>query len=159
VEGALPRFRLADAYEVMPDRAAIPARIADPSFDPARTVILEENPGFPSGTGASPPWRITGYRYLGNEITAQVEADRPCLLVHAENWFPYWRATVDGQDTEILRAYGVIRAIPLAPGRHEIDLRFVSEPFELGKRVSAGTLLAAVVVLALGLRRRPHRPE
>jgi hypothetical protein len=65
---------------------------------------------------------------------------------------------VDGADAPILRAYGVLRAIPLAPGRHEVDLRFVSEPFELGKRVSAGTLLAALGVLALGLR-RPRRPE
>lgn len=154
VEGALPRFRLADAYEVILDRAAIPARIADPSFDPARTVILEEDPVFPPGSGDTPPGRITGYRYLGNEITAQVEVDRPCLLVHAENWFPYWRATVDGAEAPILRAYGVIRAIPLAPGRHEVDLRFVSEPFELGKRITGGTLLAAALALALGARRR-----
>jgi hypothetical protein len=65
---------------------------------------------------------------------------------------------VDGQDVPILRAYGVIRAIPLSPGAHEVELRFVSEPFELGKKISAVTLLGAAGILALG-RRRARRPE
>lgn len=158
VEGALPRFRLVDAYEIVADRSAVPERIADPSFDPARSVLLEESPGFPSVAGEAPPGKIEGYRYLGNEITAQVEVDRPCLLVHAENWFPYWHATVDGAETPILRAYGTLRAIPLGPGRHEVDLRFRSAPFEAGKRITGATLLLALGGIVAGTRRR-RRPE
>lgn len=158
VPDSLPRTRLAGNYEIL-DRERMPARILEPDFDPARTVLLEESPGFtadPADTMS--PGRVTGTVYDGNVITVEVDTTRPALLVHAENWFPYWHAFVDGTEQPILRAYGTLRAVAVPAGRHEIVFRFVSKPYRVGKDVTLATLgivgLLALVALAAERRRR-----
>jgi len=154
----LPRTRLAASYEVM-DREAMPARILQPGFDPARTVLLEKPPGFAADPAdTTSPGRVTATTYDGNTITVDVDATRPALLVHAENWFPYWHAFVDGTEETILRAYGTLRAVPVPAGRHEIVFRFVSKPYRLGKDVTLGTLaLAGVLALVAAAGRFRRR--
>ena len=88
---------MAGEYEVIADPAAIPSRIVDPQFDPERTVLLEEAPGFESVAGdTTRAGRVVEMAYDANRVEITVEAERPCLLVHAENWFPYWSVLVDG---------------------------------------------------------------
>ncbi len=170
--GFLPRFRLVDSYAVEADRSKIAARLADPAFDVARAVILEEPAPFPSAAGgaaagggaggdstaaageATEPGRVVSYAYDGNEIRVTVEATRPCLLVHSENWFPYWRATSGGgRELPILRANGTIRAIPLEAGAQEIELRYRSDPYERGKWITGATVLLGALVIVWPRRR------
>ncbi|HMB69139.1 MAG TPA: hypothetical protein VKU85_07495, partial [bacterium] len=156
VPDALPRFRLVEEFEVVSDRSTIAARLLRDDHDPSRTVILEEDPGFPSPApdpAAGPPGTILSYEYDGNDIRAVVRADRPCLLVHAENWFPYWHAWRGEEELPILRADGTVRAVPLPPGEHELRFEFVSVPFEVGKRVSLGTLLLVLAGCGVDLVR------
>jgi hypothetical protein len=167
VPNPLPRFWLADQYEVQPDRSRIPSRIADPAFDVARQVILESDPGFPSApadTSAVVPGRILNYAYVANDINVEVETVRPSLLVHSENWFPYWHAYEMegdrlGPELPILRANGALRAIALSPGKHTIALRYISRPFALGKLLtfsSAGLCIAGILLISLRKRARAH---
>ncbi len=160
--GFLPRFWVVDQYEVIEDRARIAARIAEGSFDPARRVILEEAPSFASVDSAGEAGQVTGYAYRGNGIDVSVEALSPCLLLHSENWFPYWKAYAEGAGGErrelpILRANGTIRAIPLAAGTHAIQLRYRSGPYERGKWITLGTVGACLIGILLPLRRGVHR--
>jgi hypothetical protein len=156
VGGAAERFRLVEDWELVEDRSEVAARIADPRFDVATTVLLEEEPGFPARTDlATPPGRIDDYTYDGNRIRVEVETERPCLLVHAENWFPYWHAYRDGVELPILRANGTLRAIPLPAGRSEVRLEFRSEPYRIGRALSGCTVGLSVLALGLaGIRRR-----
>jgi hypothetical protein len=159
VAGVLPRFRLVENWIVEEDRFAIPGLIADPAFDVERTVVLEEDPGLtPGPEGAGAPGTVLSYSYDGNRIRVSVDARRPCLLVHAENWFPYWTAWRGEEELPILRADGTIRAIPLAAGNHELELRFRSAPYELGKTISLATLAACAIFLAAGRLVRRKAP-
>ncbi|MEZ5066702.1 MAG: hypothetical protein R3B81_18405 [bacterium] len=158
VAGARPRFCLVEQWELLADRADAPARIADPTRDILRTVLLEEDPGFPSNPDADgAPGTVEDYEYDGNVIRVVVSASRPCLLVQAENWFPYWHATSGGEELPILRADGVVRAIPLGAGRHEILLSYRSEPYRLGKRITLGTVLASFLFLGFAAARGRRR--
>jgi hypothetical protein len=160
VPGYAPRFRLTDEFEIVEDHTRIPARLADPDFDPASRVVLEEDPGFPSGGGANaPPGEILGYSYSGNGIDIDVVAERPCLLIHAENWFPYWRAFREGEEVPVLRANGVIRAIVLPSGRSSVHLRFRSVPFEIGKWITLSTFAVIAVSLVVGAGLSRFRSE
>jgi hypothetical protein len=166
VEGFLPRFRLASDWEIARGSAEVAARLAADDFDPARTVLLEEDPGVPRGgaADASAIGRVVGWEYDGNEITADVEAARPCLLVHAENWFPYWHAFVNGVEVPILRAYGALRAVPVPAGASRVELRFRSVPFERGRAISLAATLgvaaawAASAIAGLAARRGRRAP-
>ncbi len=148
----LPRFRLVDEWERAEGSAAVASRLLADDFDPARTVLLEEDPGIPASPPAGdgrPPGTVD-YEYDGNVIRARVAAERPCLLVHAENWFPYWHAYRDGTELPILRAYGTLRAVPLPAGESVVELRFRSVPYEIGRAITLATLalLAAAGIVA-----------
>ncbi len=64
----------------------------------------------------------------------------------AENWYPSWRATVDGKPAPVLRAQNTLLSVVLPPGAREVVLEFDGAEYHRGKLIS---LLSAVGVLAL----------
>ena len=71
------------------------------------------------------------------------------FLVTAAQYFPGWRAWVDGQEAPVLRANSLFRTTPLPPGTHIVELRYQPGSVELGLLVSLGAVaLAAISLLA-----------
>jgi uncharacterized membrane protein YfhO len=65
-------------------------------------------------------------RYANTEIIVEVDALSGAVLVLNDVWHPWWRATLDGAETEILRANVIFRAVAVPPGKHTV--RFTFEP-------------------------------
>jgi hypothetical protein len=124
---ALPRvmlltdWRLADFDELL--------RSGWPAVDPHRVVLLEHAPaGFARGTAAaSPAGSAQLVRYANTEVAVEVDAPSGGILLLNDVWHPWWRASVDGADTEILKANVIFRAVVCPPGRHLV--RFTFHPF------------------------------
>ncbi len=81
------------------------------------------------------------------------------LAVFSEIYYPAgWKAFVDGEETTILQADYVLRAVQIPAGEHEIEFRFEPSSFYIGRAVAiAGSVLATIVVLgaiALNIRRK-----
>jgi hypothetical protein len=68
-------------------------------------------------------------------------------LLISENYYPGWRATVDGQPTDILRANLTLRAIPVRAGQHRVEMWYDPLSFQLGAVISLGTLLVCIGAL------------
>lgn len=66
------------------------------------------------------------------------------LVVVSENFYPGWRATVDGQPAEILRADLTLRAIAVPAGQHQVEMWYEPFSFKLGAGISALALLGCV---------------
>jgi hypothetical protein len=118
-------------------------RLADPAFDPARTVLV--SPGQAPATsaiGLSQPVTITAYQ--PEQVT--LRASGPGVLVLADAYYPGWEATVSGQSVPVLRANIMFRAVVLPPGEHEVQFTYVPRSLALGLLLSA---IAAVVWLTL----------
>ena len=95
-----------------------------PAFDPLNTVLLEQTrraPGAPTGDG---PARATIIDYGNARVRISVDAPRGGWLVLNDIWQDGWIATLDGAETDILRANGVFRAVALPPGRREAVFEF-----------------------------------
>jgi hypothetical protein len=137
----LPRARLVGAATVKPDAEAVPYMLSD-AFDPVREVVLAEAAPI-ALDGAPASGSVTWLARGPNELRLAVTTERPALLVVADNWFPAWRATVDGVDAPVLRAYHTLRAVPVAAGEHEVIMRYQS-------RTVAWSLVLTLVFL-LGL--------
>ncbi len=89
-------------------------------------------------------------------ITLEGANPEASYLVVAENWYPDWRATVDGQPAPVHRANHTLLSVVLPPGAREVSLRFESPTYARGKVVSLLALLVAlgmIVVPALQARR------
>jgi hypothetical protein len=123
-EPGLARARLVAEAVVRPDSAAVSYMLSQ-AFDPASQVVLSEpspvslNGGPVSGTVR---WEARG----PNRLRLRVTSDRPALLVIADNWFPAWHASVDGESAAVLRAYHTLRAVPVGAGEHTVEMWYRS---------------------------------
>ena len=85
------------------------------------------------------------------EIVLSVTMNLPGYLVSSELWFPAWSATVDGEEVDILKAYGTFRAVELSVGPHEVVYSFRDRYAFIGKII---TLLSIAGVLCICFVRR-----
>ncbi len=91
-------------------------------------------------------------------MTLDVNTPADGLLILSENFYPGWRATVDGATVEILRANLTLRAIPVRAGQHRIEMWYDPLSFKIGAVISGITLLVCIGSL-LFLRSTNNRIE
>lgn len=135
-----------------PDPDRLLQRLAAPDFDPMGQVLLPTVPaGFGSTAhcGGEVTWRQREPECLGLTVTTE----QPCVLVLSELDYPGWQATVDGAPAVIMRADGILRALVLAPGRHEVSFVFRPSSVRWGAATAVVTVLLVVGWLTLTLRR------
>ncbi|MEJ2559874.1 MAG: YfhO family protein, partial [Anaerolineae bacterium] len=142
----LPRAWLVSQAHVLPAPDALLSELLNPAFDPTTEVLLEEteHPYSPVPTsGLVPPVSISLHEGW-NSRTIDLVVPQPGYLVLAYTHYPGWRATVDGQPAQILRANYVFMALPLEPGRHQVILRYQPFSWKLGALVSGMAVLLVI---------------
>jgi Bacterial membrane protein YfhO len=129
------------------------AAVLDPGFDPRREVVLPGAASTTGGGGGSASARIVSRTADTLQVAADLEG--PGVLVVTEAYDEGWRAAVDGQPAELLRANGIFRAVRLAKGGHQVSFRYRPAAVRAGAAVSAVGVTAAVALgVALGRRGR-----
>jgi hypothetical protein len=97
------------------------AALADPSFLPGKTVIVEAAvPGVPDGQAVAGEAKMVSD--TGGEIVFKAKMETAGVVVLADLWYPGWKATVDGKETEILRVNTTLKGVVLGAGQHEVKL-------------------------------------
>lgn len=131
--------------------------LLDPRFD-LRTVALFDTTIAAAGaqlTAVPEPLPITASvtRYEPGKIALTLDSAAPAgsALVVSENFYPGWRATVDGKSALIGRADFVLTGVALPAGARNIELSFENPAYERGKLVTLLALGAAVLLLAAGV--------
>ena len=77
----------------------------------------------------------------------QVESDRAGFMVVAGNYHPYWKATVNGNEAKVYKAFGDLRAVEIPKGKSEVRMEYRSKPFHACIKVS---ILAFLLLIAFG---------
>jgi hypothetical protein len=124
-DGGLPRARLVGSAVVKNDTNAIPYMLSK-DHDPSLEVVLVEEPGVELSGGAVEGSVVWAQRDA-DVHRLEVVSDQPALLIVADNWFPAWRATVNGENTEVLRAYHSLRAVPVPAGTSTVEMWYESK--------------------------------
>jgi len=147
---AFPRARmLYDAVETTPDKTADLAKSGAVNF---ATQALIEKPlamALPKQVPSVVQHRIHCTEYSANSISYDVETAENGLLALSEIWYPAWKATLDGQETEILRTNYSLRGIAVPKGKHTLVLSYDSSAFRLGAWISITTVVATIVGIFL----------
>ncbi|PJF43900.1 MAG: hypothetical protein CUN55_06715 [Phototrophicales bacterium] len=122
--------------------------LADLSFSLRDTVLLlpedkAKIPNIREGEGS-----VAVNTFLPEYIALQASTNTDAVLSLALPYINGWRAEIDGQPAEILKAYDGLMAVVLPSGTHTIILRYQPLSFLIGAGISIISLL--VVVISLG---------
>ncbi|MBN1202475.1 MAG: YfhO family protein [Anaerolineae bacterium] len=124
--------------------------LSDPGYSSRQAVILDADPGL--DLPAEPPddpGHAEVTRFEPEAITIQAESTGPAALAIALPDYPGWQMTVNGEDADILRAYGGLSAAALpAAGTYTVELHYHPWTVRVGAWIS-GITLALLLVVAL----------
>jgi len=142
---AFPRVWTVHTSRKVPAAKQAHDLLASEAFDARNEVFLTgENPprlASCAGDYVSMPHHEPNY--------IRIDADMQCrgMVILTDNWFPGWRATVDGKRAKIERAYGIVRAVVVERGKHTIEMRYRPLSVYIGAALSS-LALGIVIVFA-----------
>ena len=88
--------------------------------------------------------------YEPNQLTYEVNSGKGGVVVFSEIYYPGWTATVDGVEQELGRVDYVLRALQVAPGKHEVVLSFFPKSIDRTETVAYVTY-GILLLIILGV--------
>jgi hypothetical protein len=150
-------------YRVEHDSAAVLNEVRSGTFDPQRTLLLEDDPPVAKTVAGDPPLAAPAnatVRFVSDQadtVTVEATLPKPGFLLLLDTYFAGWTATVNGQPARIYRADYNFRAVQLPAGPSTVCFAYRPTSFRVG------LMLAAIGWLILGTgfcwsRTRSKRP-
>ena len=140
------------------------ATLLDQRFDPRRAALFDNSADVTvsEAVRALPePLPITANvrRYEPGAVDIDLSAPAPqgSALVVSENYYPGWRATVDGKPARIGRADLSLIGVELPAGARSVSLEFTSPAYETGKTITWIAIVLGILMLAGGIWRDRRR--
>lgn len=93
--------------------------------------------------------KITTYK--PNQITYSVNSDKGGVIVFSEVYYPGWKATVDGQATELGRVNYVLRALNVKAGSHKVVLDFHPSSVNKTETIAYIAYVVLFLIVAIGV--------
>ena len=145
-------------WRLVPDGAAALRAVTDTTFDPTGPVVLQGVHGLGVGERGAAP-RISWSEPSPEHLRIEVSSKEPAVVLVRNSFDPDWSASVDGGPAvKALAADYLLQAVPIAAGRHVVDLRY-RDP-KIGEGLLASAIvwgLFGAVLLVVAARRRPRR--
>ncbi len=159
-QNALPRAFMVYDYKVIPDSVQVLAWMKSDEFDPRRTVVLEEDPNLslPPIGDSLPTAKVEILSRNPNRIRLHVVTSQPGFLVYSANFYPYYRATVDGKPARVFRADYILRAVYVNKGTHEVVFYYDPALQKKGGLLTLGSALVLLLGLLWDIRKK-HGPQ
>jgi hypothetical protein len=156
-DGAIPGAAVVPEVQVEPDSARRIATLWSPTFDPAKTTIVEQPVLAIGQAGGSGTAVIEGNG--DDTLAVRVHASGPALLTVSRTYHQSWQAEIDGVSAPVLRANHALMAVPLTrSGEQRVVMRYQPRIVSLASGITAASwtviLLVSGVAAALTLRRR-----
>jgi Bacterial membrane protein YfhO len=141
---ALPRAWLAPEFLALSESQILKVvRTGDlpdgGTWDPLRTALVETSLAMPpAATAGAGTVEVT--KREPNRLDLHATSPSTAVLVVSENYYPGWRAYVDGQRQEIVRVNYNLRGVVLTPGEHLVRFEYRPLSVLLGLIISLITL-------------------
>jgi uncharacterized membrane protein YfhO len=87
--------------------------------------------------------KIINYSY--NNVNIETSSNGECYLILLDSFYPGWKAFIDEQEVEVLKANLIYRSIKLPAGNHHIRFTFAPPNFKKGIALSLISLLLALI--------------
>lgn len=146
---ALPRAWAVHRVERLADIRALHVAMHERHADFRHTAFFpnRQPPRLPACDGTS---TVEVIRYSASSIRVRARMNCDGLVVIAMTNFPGWSATIGGRATPIVETNGVMPALMVAAGEHEIEIRYRPRSVAIGAVLTA---IGWVATLILAVRR------
>jgi len=141
----LPRARVVGDAIVVPEDETLAVILDEASFEPETQAVLSEPPPISLG-GPDVRGEVTWIEQSPNRLLFDAYASGPALVVLSDNWFPAWKAWVDGVESPVLRADHTLRAVAIPVGQHRIEFRYQSALLRYSLILSITCMLIVLAV-------------
>lgn len=139
-----------------PDEQVL-ATVLNPRFDVKRAALFDTSAKVRASAGVqSLPAPIavatSVSHYEPGQVRIDLNAPAPdgASLVVSENYYPGWKATVDGKPAQIGRADYTLIGVELPTGARTVELDFTSPSYERGKVITWIAITFGFLMLAAG---------
>jgi len=130
------------------------AAITSDQFDPRTEVYFPESARSLVTVSNQAKCTIHDVRFGSDTIESSVQADAPALIVLSESYYHLWRAFVDDQPVDLLRANLAFQAVQVPAGTHRLKLVYTDSNIRWGAILSA---LSVVICILVWLKTKPAR--
>jgi hypothetical protein len=138
------------------DRSSELSKLSHNLVDAHQVVLLENPiPGLPAN---APPEAIQAdihfISYTPDRIEYSIDMPKDGIVITSEVFYPGWRCELDGVETPMYRAYGLLRAFRVSAGHHQAVVQLV--PYWLFAFPISGTAIVLALVAMLWPREKPR---
>lgn len=147
-ETYLPRAKMYYNIDVRSSADVKNVLKTDSTYDYHAKLLLEEKPTLAIAAADAVP-TVQIKRYEPNEIEIAVKTGENGMLFLSEVNYPAWKATVDGKDAKIYKAFTTLRAVEVPKGEHTIIMRYESDAFKTGSMITIVTLILSLGAFGL----------
>jgi hypothetical protein len=149
----LPQAQLVHQVRVVGPRSAPAlAAMADPSFNPRETAILESPPDIvpAAGPASQTDGQVRIVRQTNDSLEIRADLPDPALLLIADSYSPGWTARPLGgsvqQTYTVVPADLALRGIALSAGKHHLLVRYRPPSLRAGIVISCLSLIIYVAL-------------
>lgn len=145
--GALPRAKLYSQWRVVTNGTESLKILADPAFEPAQTVLVDEPLAVQPAAGATNEAGTVDFvSYAPKHIQLRAKSSQGGVLLLNNKHHPDWKVWVDGQPAALLRCNFLMQGVYVPAGEHQVELRFA--PAVTVWYVSLGAFGVAILLCA-----------
>lgn len=149
---ASPHAFLTNDYKVFNTKEEFENIFFANSFNPSKTILLEEN--VPEVLSNDQSSNVKLQLYTPNKVSYQTQAGSNKLLFLSDVYYPGWKAFIDGEETKIYRANYAFRAVLVPAGEHNVEFIYLPASFNIGKKISLGSIALFLVYLLILYKKR-----
>lgn len=157
-ENVFPHAWIVHRVNIEPSREDVFLQVASFKGNMRETALVSQplKEALDRPSGGSDTARVTNYGLDRMELS--VESQGRGLLVLSENYYPGWRALVNGKPASIYEVDGALRGIVVPDGTSTVALRYAPLTLRLGATLSALTLVSIPCILLAARRRSRVMP-
>lgn len=127
---SFPRAFVVTNYEIENNDSRILRKMFEEDFSLREKIILEKDPQIAKSEENESDAKIVEYN--PNNVILEVNSEKEGLLILTDNYYSGWKAYVNDQESEILRANYTFRAVKIPSGTSVVEFDYEPKSFTYG---------------------------
>lgn len=128
----LPRYFMTGQFFKANNKEEVLSKIYDENFNLRNTLIIETDPNMLIESDGE----VELVSYLPQKIMFNTKSEGNSLLFLSDNYYPGWKAKIDGKDSKVLIANYSFRAVEVPKGKHSVEFYYYPEKFLVGLKIA-----------------------